>query len=104
LHRWKGLDYHINRSQSNAKYHQIHSLTSHFPKTHWREKHQEFQDVVKGQYNPTKDFIQSSYQCSQCQTKFATENAITKHQKGCTGKRQMGVKSRNIKNKKSNAL
>ncbi|CAF0865438.1 unnamed protein product [Rotaria sordida] len=104
LHRWKGLDYSISTTQLNSKHKELQSLTKHFLQTHWREKHQQFQNVVKGQYNhPADDLIQSSndrpYQCSLCQRKFATENAITKHQKGCTGNRQIGVQSRNIRNK-----
>jgi hypothetical protein len=35
LHQWKGLNYH-----------KLHSITKHFPKTHRREKHQQFQDML----------------------------------------------------------
>jgi hypothetical protein len=98
LHRWKGLDYASNSIRSHTKRKKPQSITEHFPKTHWREKHQQFQDAVKGQYNPINDSISSShdrpYQCSQCQRRFATENAITKHQKGCTGSRRMGTNKR----------
>ncbi len=82
LHRWKGLDYHVNTKQNRF----------HSPKTYWREKHQQLQDIIKGQYHPTD----RPYQCSKCQRKFATEIARTKHEKGCSpNKRQF----RNLKNK-----
>jgi hypothetical protein len=103
LHRWKGLDYQNSTNRSNAKRHRPQSLTTHCPETHWRERHHRFQGAIKGQYNPTNDFVQSSddrpYQCSLCQRNFATENAITKHQKGCSNNRPMSVKSRDIRNK-----
>ncbi|CAF2711260.1 unnamed protein product [Rotaria sp. Silwood2] len=104
LHRWKDLDYGISTTQSNAKHKELQSLTKHFPRTHWREKHQQFQNIIKGQYNPTNDLIQLSndrpYQCSLCQRKFATDIAITKHQKGCAGNRKIdNIKSHDIRNK-----
>ncbi|CAF2952224.1 unnamed protein product, partial [Rotaria sp. Silwood2] len=43
MHRWKGLDYGTNTSRSYVKQKSIHT-----PKTHWREKHQQFQDAIKG--------------------------------------------------------
>ncbi|CAF3425713.1 unnamed protein product [Rotaria socialis] len=103
LHRWKGLDYSISSNQSNTNRDKHQPSTKHFPQTHWREKHQQFQNIIKRQYNSKDDLIQSSddrsYQCSLCQRKFATENAITKHRKGCTGNRHIGLKNRNIRNK-----
>ncbi|CAF4520258.1 unnamed protein product [Rotaria sp. Silwood1] len=103
LHRWKGLDYSISTTQSNAKRKELQSLTKHFLRTHWREKHQQFQNIIKGQYNPINNSIESlddrPYQCSLCQRKFATENAVTKHRKGCTGNRQIAVKSHDMRNK-----
>jgi hypothetical protein len=100
LHRWKGLDYRNSTNRTNAKRNRPQSVIKHFPKTHWREKHQQLQDAINGQYNPTNDFVDDRpYQCSQCQRKFATENAITKHQKGCTNNRWMRVKNRDIRNK-----
>jgi hypothetical protein len=78
LHRWKGLDYHVN-----TKRHKLQTS-----KTSWREKHQQLQDIIKGQYHPTENSIDRPYQCSQCQRKFATDNARTKHQKGCSNRRR----------------
>ena len=95
LHRWKDLDYHINTKQQQFP----------SPRIYWKQKHQQLQDTIKGQYHPIDNSIPSSvddrpYQCSQCLRKFATDKAVTKHQKGCAGKRQLTIKTRHLKNKK----
>lgn len=100
LHRWKGLDYNISLIQSNDNRKKLQSIsTEHFPHTHWREKRQQFQNILKGQYNPIESSDDHPYQCSLCQRKFATEIAITKHRKGCTGHRQRFINSNNTRNK-----
>ncbi|UJR33518.1 hypothetical protein I4U23_020963 [Adineta vaga] len=83
FHRWKGLNYYCNRNEFQS------FLTKHITKTHWREKHQEFQYTMKGAFDPMNNLVEKStidprsYQCRQCQRKFATQIAQIKHQKGC---------------------
>lgn len=105
MHRWKGLQYGTGPNPLKAKRpKEAISFNQHFPKTHWKEKHQYFQAAIKGQSTFTNDAHLMSYdrphQCSLCQRRFATENAISRHQKGCAGNRRTIGQSRGGKHKK----